>query len=106
MPKKLSELPPFEEMNHTELWQMAKRVGIWGASAAAPREALVEALQKLEHIDMVEPLNLYRQRFSQWLRDNWDRLQMQMPTEHCPNCHLSSDMEMANCWLDNHHRVA
>lgn len=105
-PKRLEEVPNFGNLNHTELWQMAKRIGIRGASAATPREDLVNALQGLDDIPMVVPTEEERARFSNFLKDNWDRLQMQMQKEHCPDCHLSSDMEFADCWLDNRHRVS
>lgn len=103
--KKLTARPVFEELNHTELWQMAKRIGIAGASPIATREELTRALDQLEHAEVPDPVDSFRDAYSTWLRDNWDRVQMQMPREHCPDCHLSSDMEMADCWLDNGHRV-
>ena len=106
MPKKLEQKPVFEELNHTELWQMARRIGICGAGPAAPREALVAALETLEDIPLEDPTEATRTRFSNFLKGNWDKLQMQMPKEHCPNCHLSSDVEFADCWLDNQHRVS
>jgi hypothetical protein len=106
MPKKLEDIPQFKNLSHTELWQMAQRIGIQGASAATPREILEDALEHLVDIPMTVPTEEARRRFSSFLRDNWDRLQMQMQKEHCPDCHLSSDMEFADCWLDNRHRVS
>lgn len=106
MPKKLEARPVFEDLNQTELWQMARRVGIAGACQATPREYLVEALETLEDIPMTDPTEGHRTRFVNWLGRNWDRLQMQMQGDHCPNCDQSCDVEFADCWLDNQHRVS
>lgn len=106
MPKKMQDRPDFDQLNHTELWQMARRVGISGANPATPRELLVQALENFEDIPMEDPTAPLRERFSNFLKGNWDRLQMQMQKDHCPDCHLSSDVEFADCWLDNQHRVS
>lgn len=105
MPK-IEQRPNFGELNTTELWQMAQRIGICGANPATPREFLIQALETLEDIPMEDPTAATRDRFSNFLKGNWDRLQMQMQKDHCPNCHLSSDVEFADCWLDNQHRVS
>lgn len=104
--KRLSEAPVLATLNTTELWQMARRLGVVGAGPSVPRSLLLKAIEDLEDISVPDPTMRARLRFSSFLKSNWDRLQMQMQKEHCPDCHLSSDMEFADCWLDNHHLVS
>lgn len=114
-------------MNHTELWQCAARIGIKGACPATPREELIQALTNLEHTSFQDPTASMREYYSQFLTDHWGRFQMQVPRQHCPNCHLGpptngqplldrikgetletfcTDMEFMDCWMDNKHRVS
>lgn len=123
MPKKLTTVPDLQNLNTTELWHMAARMGIQGATPAVPREDLIEAIQNLEHIPMVDPTEADRLRSSDFWIQHWDKVQMQMPKGHCPNCHLRygmklesrmdgrevesfcSDMEFVDCFLENKHRL-
>lgn len=106
MPKSLSSRPVFKDLNHTELWQMAQRIGIPGASAAVPRDILIQALENLEEIPAPNPTERERTRMSMYLTQNIERLRSQFQKDHCPNCHASFDMEFADCWLDNQHKVS
>src|SRR5688572_21577416 len=118
----MDEIPNLHTLNTTELWQMAARMGINGAGPATQREQLIHAIEALEHINMVDPTDALRERASNFWVAHWDRVQMQMPKAHCPNCHLKhgmdltcritgeeretycSDMEFIDCFLDNKHK--
>jgi hypothetical protein len=123
MPKRFDSAPDLQELNTTELFHMASRLGIQGATLAVPRSLLIEAIKNLDHVPMQNPTEIERKRCSDFWVSKWDVVQMQMQKPHCPNCHLQngmplinridgrklesfcSDMEFVDCYLDNKHRI-
>ena len=97
----------FEDLNRTELSALAVKMGILGASRAAPRENLIHALTELEHVDWHDPLDELRERIYEWQArpEVWERNRMQVAYDHCPECHGCQDALVADCWLDNKHQI-
>jgi hypothetical protein len=94
----------FTELNHAELLVLAQMVGIPGASAAATRGMLVEALQTLEPIRLQNPMAVTRMKLLRWIKRHWDRLQMQIPEDY--EARLSaSDSQVAFYYLKNKDQI-
>ena len=109
MPK-ISNKQELGLLNHTELVQIAKRIGILGVSKATARENVLWAIRKLEHVAVGEepvpdPMDPTRHKVKSWFERYWEKLRMQAPEEHCPDCFASNDVQVANCWLDNKHQI-
>lgn len=98
--------PPWDELNHTELVQLAQRVGFVGVTRAVPREEVILALQTWNLPETKDPLEAMRDKYIDWINRRKDRVGMQMPRGFfCPQCHICPDAQFADCWIDNHHRI-
>lgn len=119
MPKPVREAGSvdYEEMNHTELVQMAQFCEIPGASAACTREELIHAIQHLESLDVVNPVDKIRRRLAALLSapGNWGRFQMQVSSILAPvmagdepvpsDAKRLSDMGAINLWNHNKQHI-
>lgn len=94
----------YESLNHTELLALAQLVGIPGASAAATRSMLIDALQTLEPIRLQNPMAVTRTKLLKWIKRHWDKLQMQIPEDY--EARLSaSDSQVAFYYLKNKDQI-
>jgi hypothetical protein len=89
-----------DELNHSELVALCQWVDI-DASRAWPRHLLIEALEQFQSIDLIDPIDSYRDKMSSWLKRYWDRVQMQASKKVCPNCHLCRDAQVVECYNKN-----
>lgn len=95
----------YEEMNLTELVQLAQFNEIPGASMGVPRPILIQALKNLEPIGDAPPLDRIRTKYSRWLNRHWGIFQLQMKKSWCPDCFQSCDAQVAKCWIRNRDQV-
>lgn len=103
---KTYEDPDWENMNHTELVQLASWVGLEGVSHGISRELLISALDAFEQVPgAANPMDIHRKKLSGFLTRNWSKCEMQVPYERCPRCTLSSDAQVAKCYLENQHQI-
>lgn len=95
----------WDEMNLTELVQLAQFNEIPGASMGVPRPVLIHALKNMEPIGDPPPMDKIRSRYSAWLRRHWSRVRLQMKKGWCPDCFQSCDVQVAKCWIRNRDQV-
>jgi hypothetical protein len=111
-----------EDMNHTELVFLAKWLGI-RASRAIPREGIIWAITNLTPMsrkrksdekkkddkkniklkddglpDMMDTIESKQITLSTWLKQYWDRFEMQSNKRACPNCLGCSDIQALSCY--------
>ena len=109
MSKKLSIIDQdvridFDEMNHTELVELAHWVGMKNFSRAIPRELIINALQTLDPMNFPNPVDRMRGSLKSWMIRYWDRIAMQVPKSECPNCELCNDFQAVECHTENKHQ--
>jgi hypothetical protein len=90
----------FDELNTTELLALSKMVGIPGASSAASRAVLVDALTNLKPIIVPNPVEETKVRLIQWMKRYWHKIRMQTP-ENVFDLLQQSDFQVAFFYLKN-----
>jgi len=87
-----------DELNHTELVALARLNDIPGVSRAVPRELLIEALDRLQPLDIRNPVQGLAIKMSNWLKKWWHRLRDTAPKATCPDCPGCSDLQVLACY--------
>lgn len=90
----------YESMNRTELVQLAQFNEIPGANMGTPREILIWALKEMQPIGE-NPIDKKRDKLKWFLNRYWSVAGPQMPFQRCPNCELSTDAQVALCYVPN-----
>ena len=97
-----------DELNHSELIQVAQNCDIQGACRATSREVIIQHLNDFSDIEVRNPLLDMRKSMSGFLKDAWeDNLDIQKPPGRpCPECLLCTDLQIIACYAANKDQIA
>lgn len=86
-----------DEVNHSELVEMAKWSGI-KANKGWPRQVLIECIKSFNDPDIPNPMDAKRQKMEVFQKKYWDRIRMQAPKKVCPKCSECRDLQVLACY--------
>ena len=91
------DLARLDELNHTELVQVARKIGYTEATRQVPKEDLIDMIFG-DELDIEDPVDEIRDVIHTYIQGNQVLLSTLHCTTHCPTC---PHERVINCFASN-----